>query len=256
MKAKLVVVALAGILILLALPGVGNAQLSVCPPGVNTWLIPDGRIEGPCTLAASLSTFYNFLTSSAGRSYSVEVRTAVAGIAISVSTSPVTLTNTTGTAPAGFSGGLVSRGSFTTTGPGTVTITVTNTSTTAAITLLTVSVSETTLFNARWSTFSGFATQWGFQNTTNATINGVLTVNDSISGGPYTLSIAISPGATAFVSTSSAFLGGPIPANHLGGAIFTHDGPPGAITADAYFVNGSATVIVPAEFRPVRENSH
>src|SRR5205085_2472434 len=34
-----------------------------------------------------------------------------------------------------------------------------------------VSISDTTLYNARWSTFANFTTQWGFQNTTNQAIN-------------------------------------------------------------------------------------
>lgn len=39
-----------------------------------------------------------------------------------------------------------------------------------------VSVTETTLYNPRWSTFSGFNTSWGFHNTTNVTLNVTLTV--------------------------------------------------------------------------------
>jgi hypothetical protein len=118
------------------------------------------------------------------------------------------------------------------------------------------SISDTTLYNPRWSTFSGFITQWGFQNTTNASVSGTLTVNDSVSGGPYTKAVTVPSGATVFVTTSDTFTGGPIPASHAGGAFFAHTGPPGSIKADAYFINASATVIVPADFKPVRENSH
>lgn len=122
---------------------------------------------------------------------------------------------------------------------------------------VTVSISDTTMYNPRWSTFSGFITQWGFQNTTNAAISGTLTVVDGVSGGPYTKSVSVPAGGkTVFVTTSDTFGGGPIPGSHAGGAIFTHNGPPGSIKADAYFINGSGSVIVPSEFKAVREAAH
>jgi len=119
-----------------------------------------------------------------------------------------------------------------------------------------ISVSETTMFNPRWSTFSGFVTQWGFQNTTDSSIAGTLTVLDSVSGGPYTKSVTIAPSTSVFVTTADTFQGGPIPVNHAGGATFAHNGPPGSIKADAYFINGNLSVIVPSEFKAVRENTH
>lgn len=117
-----------------------------------------------------------------------------------------------------------------------------------------VTFTDTTEYNVRWSTFGGFTTQWGFQNTTNLAVTGTLTVMDSVSGGPYVKSISIPPGASVFVQTTDSFVGGPIPGNHVGGATFAVLGPPGSIKADCYFVNG--TIIVPAEFKSVRELGH
>ncbi len=118
----------------------------------------------------------------------------------------------------------------------------------------TITISETTMFNPSWTTFSPYLTQWGLQNTTGATVHAVLTVKDAISGGPYTKSVTIAAGSVAFITTNSTFSGGPIPANHNGNAILTHDGPPGAILANTYII--SSTVVFPAEFRAVRENNH
>src|SRR5581483_3491927 len=97
-----------------------------------------------------------------------------------------------------------------------------------------LTVSETTMFSPTWSTFTPFQTEWGFMNTTGTSINGVLTVTDSISGGPYTKSFSVQAGKVLFMTTGSTFSGGPIPANHNGGAYATHDGPPGALMPVAY----------------------
>jgi len=107
-------------------------------------------------------------------------------------------------------------------------------------------ISFTTLFSPRWSTWSGYDTQWGFMNASDMNIDGVLRVFDlsanlmatvplTIPGGGYLIRTANSPGIS-------------LPRNSAGYVIFSHNGPPGALLADSYMVNAAATVVVPSKF--------
>lgn len=134
----------------------------------------------------------------------------------------------------------------------------------------TVAVSDTTMYSPRWSTFSSFTTQWGFQNTTSQPVNATLTVT-AAAGGAFTSAInfTIPPNGEVFKSIAAAVeplsllprvtsktaadSGGPditTPNSMQGFAVLTHDGTPGAIVADAYFTNGSQVVTEP--FRSAR----
>ena len=108
-----------------------------------------------------------------------------------------------------------------------------------------IRITDTTLHNPRWSTFSGFITQYALVNNTNIDISGTLTLTDS-SGTQFTTSITIPAGTESFQTTGG--LG--VPANDFGFADFAFIGPAGGIIADAYFINSSATVIVPSTFAP------
>ncbi|MGE3705251.1 MAG: hypothetical protein AB7I13_08265, partial [Vicinamibacterales bacterium] len=118
-----------------------------------------------------------------------------------------------------------------------------------------VSASETTLFNSSWSTSGGYATQWGLQNTTEYTITGTLTVQESVGGtASHTRSVSLPANRTTFVTTYDQFGGSTIPAGRGGSATFTHNGPPGAVQGDAYLVSG--TQVIPALFKAMRESAH
>ena len=108
-----------------------------------------------------------------------------------------------------------------------------------------VRIVDTTLHNPRWSTFSGFSTQYALVNNTNTAISGTLTLTDS-NGALYFANVTVPSGGESF--QTSGGLG--IPANHFGFANFAFVGPAGGITADAYFINANATVIVPSTLAP------
>jgi len=108
-----------------------------------------------------------------------------------------------------------------------------------------IRVTDTTLHNPRWSTFSSFITQYALVNNTNVAISGTLTLIDS-TGAQYATNITIPAGEESF--QTSGGLG--IPDNHFGFANFAFVGPAGAITGDAYFINSNATVIAPSTLVP------
>lgn len=107
---------------------------------------------------------------------------------------------------------------------------------------------DTTLFNPRWSTYSGFATQWGFNNNSNSSISGTLTIYDSNGSVLKTKNVSLPAGRVTFYSSGPSDLN--LPNNKAGTAMFAYIGPPGAIQADAYFLNASGSVIVPSKFEP------
>jgi hypothetical protein len=243
----------------------------ICGTGDYTILVPDGRILAGTIPASTLFSFViggHDTSATLPRSYSVEVRGPNGGFfgapnlfvrddTTCTLANTVSVNNTVLTAPRIGCDGCASpanlRYSFTTVNR--FTHFVVQNATTGSLNY-SISVSETTMFNPRWSTFSGFVTQWGFQNTTESSISGTLTVLDSVSGGPYTKSVTVAPNATVFAGSGETFLGGSIPANHAGGATFVHNGPPGSIKADAYLLNSNLSVIVPTEFKAVRESAH
>ncbi len=113
----------------------------------------------------------------------------------------------------------------------------------------TVRITDTSLINPRWSTFGTFITQWAFVNNTSVAIIGTLTVYDN-SGNLVTSvpNLTVPASAENFQSIST-------PVNTFGFATFAFVGPPGAVTADAYFINRAGTVIVPSSFAP-RNRQH
>jgi uncharacterized repeat protein (TIGR01451 family) len=115
----------------------------------------------------------------------------------------------------------------------------------------TVSLSETTLFSAAWTTNGNFDTYYSFQNTTGATLNGTLTLLDPSGATLATSSMAVPPGGTANANTSG--LG--VTRNRVGTARFIHDGPPGAFVAEAVIASFSLNppYVQPVKFVSVRE---
>ena len=105
---------------------------------------------------------------------------------------------------------------------------------------------DTTLFNPRWSTWSGYDDQWGFMNLSDMPITGTLTVYGPNNGAIVAVQVTVPAGGEVFRSSNSSDLN--LPRNSSGYAIFSHNGPPNSILADAYMLNSSATVVVPSKF--------
>jgi hypothetical protein len=114
-----------------------------------------------------------------------------------------------------------------------------------------IRITDTTLYNPRWSTFSGFITQYAFVNKTNTDITGTLTLTDT-SQTVFSTSITIPAGREVLQSVPSSNL--TVPLNDFGFATFAFVGPAGAIVADAYFLNSNASVVVPSTFGPVGQH--
>ncbi len=234
-----------GILMLLGLPHAAQAA-ALC---VFTATHTDGRILGPIGISDTSSDIGVQFFILPGRSYVIEVM-AMQGpqtggfpnFTLNVTTDPVcpVTDSTVGvairsialTAPLGGSGTRSKSVVVGTNSPGLMNARVHSDSGPAFVVF---SVTETTLFSPGWSTFGGLQTFWSFLNTTNATINGTITLLDTDGTQVAALGVGILPGRAVFPSTSA--LG--VAANRSGTARFTHDGPPGAVLAEAAITNGS-----------------
>jgi hypothetical protein len=106
-----------------------------------------------------------------------------------------------------------------------------------------IRIVDTTLVNPRWSTYSGFSTQWAFVNNTSVPITGTLTVYDHTNTVLNTFQESIPATGEVFQIFAS-------PINHYGFATFAFVGPAGSVNADAYFINSNATVVVPSTLAP------
>jgi hypothetical protein len=238
-----------------------GAEGTTC--GFPTMIVADGRITRSSIPAAT--TFFFAWENLSGRSYSVEVKSAVAAYNIAPGT--VTIYNqATGnncTVP------LVTKD----TGAFDPQVSAGERRSLKAVSTIhwvkvenaggtpidyTISVSETTMFSPRWSTFGGFYTSWGINNTTSGTCSVTLDVrnqaNAAVGGSPVTFNV--NAGAIVFRDTRASDLN--VAANQAGKVTLTHDCPPGAIQVDAFLVNDSAVpfVIVPNKFDAVREANH
>jgi hypothetical protein len=222
--------------------------------------LPDNRVNGPFFIVSGTDLTFDFGVT-AGRSYSVEALDATGLLTFTINvntffcptTDLTSLVDTTTTDP---TSGTIStccflRKSFTAAASGFVEMRVTTTDATGGNIL--VSASETTLFNPRWSTFSGFFTSYGFTNTTGKVIHGELTIRNGAGTVVATHAFTTPAGGVSFTDTNQLA----IAKDSAGSAIFTHDGPPGAILADGFIANFSVSppAIQPVKF-DARQTAH
>jgi hypothetical protein len=92
-----------------------------------------------------------------------------------------------------------------------------------------IRVEETTMFSPAWSTNGAFDTFYSFQNTTSTALNGSLTLLDAAGVVVDTAAAPIAAGGTFSTNTVAMATA----RSKTGVAIFTHDGPPGAILCEA-----------------------
>jgi hypothetical protein len=105
---------------------------------------------------------------------------------------------------------------------------------------------DTTLFNPRWSTWSGYDSSWGFTNMSDMTITGTLYVLNTYNQVVKAAQVTVPANGQVFRVSNPSDLN--VPRNVAGDAIFAHNGPPSAIVADSYMVNSNATVITYTKF--------
>jgi uncharacterized repeat protein (TIGR01451 family) len=221
-------------------------------------VVPDGRIT-PGTIAASATAWFA-ASLKIGNSYSVEMKSPAGTSApgtLSIfsgddgcsGTSTLGFTDTSSTDPP--SGALSRRLSFTAAGTARFFRARIVNGTPSPIPL-TVSWSDTTLYSPAWSTNGAFNTYYSFQNTTGSTVKGRLTLLDT-SGAVLFASDPLSIPAGQALSTNTSTL--VVTRGRSGTARFAHDGPPGAVTAEAAIANFSLTpaYVQPVKFQAVRD---
>ena len=104
-----------------------------------------------------------------------------------------------------------------------------------------IRATDTTLYNQRWSTWSGFQTQYSFINNSEAPISGTLTIYGTTGNVIRTVPVSVSAANQFYYIFST-------PVTTVGYATFAFVGPAGSITADAYMLNSNATVVVQSSF--------
>jgi len=203
---------------------------------------------------------------SAGHSYSVAVRepyddggnndltVTVASENTTCNTAVASPTVTTNAEPALATNGF--RESFTAPANGTYSVVIAN-GNGAIGRYISLEINDTTRYSVRWSTFSGFITQWGFQNTTNQAISVKVTATGTLGGtfsGSLTFSVPANTQVYKLIGVSGGDLNTGTP--QAGFLVSSNDGPPNGMLTDSYFINPSATVIVPSPFEAVRSLQH
>jgi len=242
-------------LVLMLGPSLAHAEGTTCAN--PTIIVPDGRIT--TSTIPSASTYFFRITSRAGNSYSAEFHNVLGAAVQTPGTlavfsdgacaTPITPTNAANTDPADLNG---DRVTFTATTSQTL-FALNNTS--GGTITYSFTVSDTTMFSPAWSTNGTFDSFFSFLNTTGGTLNGTLTLYDTtgaqVSSSPFT----INPNSTAATNTSALAT----VRNKSGTAKFVHNGPPGAILAEAAIANFTISptpYFQGVKFVPTRESTH
>ena len=226
-----------------------DTLVPACGPAIV--VVPDGRLTRD-SIAASATRWFG-VSVKIGNSYSVEFKSAPGtnappGTLTVFSgdddciTSTLSTSDTSGIDPAATPA--TARVSFTATGTGTFfRMRLVNASVSPIP--YTFSASDTTMFSPAWSTNGSFNTYYSFQNTTGASLSATLKLLDPAGTLLTSFNVTVPAGQT--VRTNTVALS--VARNRTGTARFTHNGPPGAIVAEAAIANFS---INPAYVQPVK----
>lgn len=242
---------------------------------VTATVIPsDGRIVDFDFVASGTTNFYQFGVT-IGHSYSVEVREDYddppSQLKVALDSDTGCSTPLPACTTPGASGCTVdthsvdpaltanaSRQSFTSGSNGTYAISVINGPTSGRY--VAVSVSETTLYSPDWTSQGNFFSVFRLANTTNGPIHGNLEIFDSSGAlvGQTAVILPISGSALCYTAQGSSVNCNNLnpPRGKSGFALFTHDGPPGAVQAAAFTENFSdypSPFSEPITFGPVRQ---
>jgi hypothetical protein len=221
---------------------------TTCP---NDPVLPSDGIVTNEDAAFSGGIFFYTLNAKGGHSYSIEVWDPVdptfavsplIQLLASDCSTTVSSTNVTNVDP-DLSGGFSSRISWVQSSDATLHVSLTNPDQNNSY-IYYIRVTDTTLYNPRWSTSGGFNTSWGFTNTTSTDISGTLTIINSDGTVLKTVNGTFKAGVGTFYSAT----GEGIQAGLFGNAVFTYIGPAGAILADGYQLSGNNSTIFPIVF--------
>ncbi len=222
--------------------------------GADPVLASDGT-ETPQDLIAPGSNAYFTLNAKSGHSYAVEAwdtvdQTVPGSLTIQLlaadCVTAVPSTDVT-SVDADLSGGFARRISWIQASDATIQIQLTNTDQDNPYAYQ-VRITDTTLFNTRWSTFGGYITSWGLTNTTSTPVTGTMTVVNSKGMTVATKSTTLAANTATFLTTQDL----KVPADDAGGSSFAYVGPPGAVIGDGFLVSANGAVVTPILF----ENKH
>jgi len=249
-------VAVASVAVVSLLPGLAGAEGTSCAS--PTVIVPDGRLT--TSTIPNAATYVFMIQSRPGNSYSVEFHN-VLGPAVQTPGTlsvfsdaacgvTVTTTNAAGSDPGDVNG---ERRTFIATTTATRFLLTNNSGGSLTYSF---TVSDTTMYSPAWSTHGTYNTYYSFMNTTGAPVTGTIalfTTTGTSVGTP--VSITVNPNSTAAVNTVSFGA----TRNASGTARFTHNGPPGAILAEAAIANFSITptpYVQVVKFTTARESTH
>lgn len=152
-------------------------------------------------------------------------------------TSSVAVTLNSGYAPVIFKNGNGAgrRASFTAQNAGLHLISVTNNSGGGGS--YTFRAVDTTLINVRWNTISGADVQWLLMNVSDMPVTGTMTVIDM--NGQVITAVQISLPIGGRVSRTSGNSDLRLARELAGSVVFSHNGPPGSIIAEAFLLLGT-----------------
>jgi hypothetical protein len=163
--------------------------------------------------------------------------------------SSVTVTQNSGYAPVIFASpnGSGRRVSFTAQSAGLYLIQVTNSMGAGVYTFRAV---DTTLVAVRWNTATGYDALWVLMNVSDMPITGTITVIDMNGQSLTAVQVSIPPGGRIARSTGTSDIN--VPRNSAGSALFSHNGPPDAIMAEAFMIGPTTTLLEKFEAVPSR----
>jgi hypothetical protein len=245
----------------LAFTNLVNAESADCTAPVI--IVPDGRLTQGSFPAGT--TYWYGIYTQAGHSYFVEfvppadnavgaIRPLFSYLSVYAPTdslqscrgvSSAVITQNSGYAPAILKSGNGAgrRVSFIAQSSGLYLVAATNIGGTGGYTFR---AGDTTLFNPRWGTNGGNDVQWGFLNVSDMPVTGTLTLFDINGQVLTTIAIGIPPGGRSGRYSGSSDLN--LPRNLAGSAMFSHNGPPNSIIADAFIVSSAGLAPMPVKF--------
>jgi hypothetical protein len=242
-----------------------DIRFTASDPGCSNpvGVVPDGRLAASTIPAGTTLWFGASLPVGAnvGNSYSLEFTntagtnvppgslTVFSGDDGCTGTSTLTPTDTSTFDPAGPAG--IVRVSFTSSGATLPLFRARLVNTSGSPIPFSFSWSDTTMYSPAWSTNGGFDTFYSFQNTTGAALSGTLTLLDTAGVALSSFPLSLPAGQTASANTSGLM----VARSKTGTARFTHNGPPGAIVAEAAIANFgiNPSYVQPVKFQAVRD---
>lgn len=99
---------------------------------------------------------------------------------------------------------------------------------------------DTTLVTVRWNTATDYDALWALLNVSDMPITGTITVIDMNGQVLTALQLSIPPGGRVARSSGTSDVN--VPRNTAGSALFSHNGPPNSVMAEAPMIGPTSTL--------------